>query len=84
MQQLYILLVTLLVFFVSSLGQAQGRLIISEFLAVNDKGLKDSNGERSDWIEIHNAGDATIDLAGWALTDDAKDEVSAIHDGRCV
>ena len=73
MQQLYIVLVTLLAFFVSSLGQAQGRLIISEFLAVNDKGLKDSNGERSDWIELHNAGDATIDLAGWALTDDAKD-----------
>ncbi|MDB4703426.1 lamin tail domain-containing protein, partial [bacterium] len=73
MQQLYIVLVTLLAFFVSSLGQAQGRLIISEFLAVNDKGLKDSNGERSDWIELHNAGDATIDLAGWALTDDVKD-----------
>ena len=56
MQQLHIVLVTLLAFFASSLGQAQGRLIISEFLAVNDKGLKDSNGERSDWIEIHNAG----------------------------
>ena len=63
----------LLAFFASSLGQAQGRLIISEFLAVNDKGLKDSNGERSDWIEIHNAGDATVDLTGWMLTDDAKD-----------
>ena len=73
MQQLHIVLMTLLAFFASSLGQAQGRLIISEFLAVNDKGLKDSNGERSDWIEIHNAGDATVDLTGWMLTDDAKD-----------
>jgi len=73
MKQLHILLVTLFTFFMSSLGQAQGQLIISEFLAVNDKGLKDFNGERSDWVEIHNAGDATVDLTGWSLTDDAKD-----------
>jgi len=56
-----------------SLGQARARVIISEFLAVNDKGLKDDNGERSDWIEFHNAGDATVDLADWTLTDDAAD-----------
>ena len=56
-----------------SLGQVQARVIISEFLAVNDKGLKDENGERSDWIEIHNAGQATVDLTGWTLTDDAAD-----------
>ena len=64
---------TLLAFLASSLSQAQGRVIISEFLAVNDKGLVNANGDRSDWIEIHNAGDATIDLAGWTLTDDAAD-----------
>ena len=73
MKQLHSLLVTLFTFFMSSFGQAQGQLIISEFLAVNDKGLKDFNGERSDWVEIHNAGDATVDLTGWSLTDDAKD-----------
>ncbi|GIT05287.1 MAG: hypothetical protein CM1200mP29_06980 [Verrucomicrobiota bacterium] len=39
-----------------SLGQAKGRVIISEFLTVNDKGLVNANGDRSDWIEIHNAG----------------------------
>ena len=64
---------TLMAFLASSLSQAQGRVIISEFLAVNDKGLVNANGDRSDWIEIHNAGDATIDLAGWTLTDDAAD-----------
>ena len=45
--------------------------IISEFLADNDRGLSDAAGRSSDWIEIHNAGDQTIDLAGWHLTDDA-------------
>ncbi|MDP6795113.1 MAG: CotH kinase family protein [Verrucomicrobiota bacterium] len=68
-----VILAALLAFFACSLGQAQDRVIISEFLAVNDKGLKDAYGERSDWIEIHNAGDATVDLAGWTLTDDADD-----------
>ncbi len=59
--------------FVASLGQVQARVIISELLAVNDKDLKDADGDHADWIELHNAGDATIDLAGWALTDDSKD-----------
>ena len=59
--------------FAASLGQVQARVIISELLAVNDKDLKDADGDHADWIELHNAGDATIDLAGWALTDDAKD-----------
>ena len=50
--------------FGASLGQTQARVIISEFLAVNDKDLKDADGDHADWIELHNAGDATIDLAG--------------------
>ena len=58
--------------FGASFGQAQARVIISEFLAVNDKGLKDADGDHTDWIELYNAGDATVDLAGWALTDDSE------------
>lgn len=46
--------------------------VISEFVASNSTGLVDGNGAHSDWIEIHNAGDASIDLSGWHLTDDAK------------
>ncbi len=48
---------------------AQG-LEISEFLAVNDGGLADEDGAHPDWIEIHNAGAAPVDLGGWHLTDD--------------
>ena len=73
MQQLRVILMLLLAFLVGSLGQAKGRVIISEFLTVNDKGLVNANGDRSDWIEIHNAGNTIIDLAGWTLTDDAAD-----------
>jgi hypothetical protein len=46
------------------------KLILTEFSAANDNGIRDSDGDRSDWIEIHNAGDARADLNGWFLTDD--------------
>lgn len=47
--------------------------IITEFLASNSDGLLDGNGISSDWIEIFNAGDTSVDLNGWYLTDDAAD-----------
>lgn len=49
---------------------AADTVVISELLADNRSGLKDDDGERHDWIEIHNIGSATVNLAGWALTDD--------------
>jgi hypothetical protein len=46
----------------------EGGIIISEFLAENDGGLDDADGESPDWIEI-----TTIlrsrNLGGWHLTD---------------
>ena len=48
-------------------------VVISEFLASNNNGITDSFGAHSDWIEIHNAGDATADLHDYFLTDDAGD-----------
>ena len=44
---------------------------ISEFLASNNSGLKDEDGDRSDWIEIVNPDNASVNLSGWALTDDS-------------
>ena len=44
--------------------------VISEFLASNDNGIVDFEGDSSDWIEIHNPGSSVIDLGGWHLTDD--------------
>ncbi|MDB4730031.1 lamin tail domain-containing protein [bacterium] len=45
-------------------------LVISEFMAANTNGLKDEDGDRSDWLEILNVSSAGVNLAGWSLTDD--------------
>lgn len=50
-----------------------GDPIITEFMASNDNTLDDGNGVSSDWIEIYNNGDQSVDLAGYGLTDDAND-----------
>jgi hypothetical protein len=42
---------------------------ISEFLAANENGLEDENGDKEDWIEITNSGGTAVDLGGWSLTD---------------
>src|SRR3954468_21982427 len=48
-------------------------LVISEFMASNNGGLTDAFGEHSDWIELHNRGDAAQDLNGYFLTDSGTD-----------
>ena len=50
-----------------------GAPVITEFLAANDGSLADGDGASSDWIEIHNQGGDSADLAGWYLTDDPDD-----------
>lgn len=44
-------------------------LVLSEFMAKNEVGLKDENGDASDWIEIYNPGTNTVSLLNWSLTD---------------
>ena len=44
---------------------------INEFLANNNRGIRDEDGDESDWIEIYNSGARSVSLAGWSLTDDA-------------
>ena len=43
---------------------------ISEFLAINQTILEDSDGSYPDWIELHNIDDKAQSLQGWYLTDD--------------
>ncbi len=49
-----------------------GEPIISEFMADNESGLLDEDGEPSDWIEICNATTTPASLNGYYLTDDAN------------
>ena len=46
-------------------------VIISEFLADNEDGPRDEDGDRNDWIEIRNLTAVPVNLAGWHLTDNA-------------
>ncbi len=50
---------------------ARKNLMISEFMADNDKTLFDDDCDRPDWIEIFNAGAVDVNMGGWSLTDDA-------------
>ena len=47
-----------------------GEVLITEVMAANHDTLEDGDGDSVDWIELYNAGGATIDLAGWGLSDD--------------
>jgi hypothetical protein len=46
-------------------------VVINEFLAENNSGIRDFAGERHDWIELKNTGESIVDISGWYLTDDA-------------
>ncbi len=48
---------------------AQTTIRINEIIASNGSGIRDAFGDRSDWIELHNYGPASIDLTGYFLTD---------------
>ncbi len=48
------------------------RVLITEFVADNESGLRDDDRDRSDWIEVRNVGDAEAQLEGWYLTDDQE------------
>src|SRR5687768_11394470 len=54
------------------LAHAEPRL--SEFMASNQSSLVDDDGDFSDWIEIHNPDAVPVSLAGWHLTDSAKNK----------
>ncbi|MAT45868.1 MAG: hypothetical protein CMO35_00380 [Verrucomicrobiaceae bacterium] len=42
---------------------------INEFVATNRNGLLDEDEEASDWIELHNFGESSVNVEGWSLTD---------------
>lgn len=47
------------------------RLFINEFMASNATTIESPDyHEFADWLEIYNAGDSTVDVGGWFLTDD--------------
>src|SRR5688572_20658639 len=59
-------------------------VVINEFVAVNNNGLADSFGQRSDWIELHNPGTQAVRLLGWRLTDDPNDPAPWVFPDRSI
>ncbi|HWI58934.1 MAG TPA: lamin tail domain-containing protein [Bacillota bacterium] len=53
-------------------GAAVAQVQITEFMAGNDRTLKDDFGQYSDWIELYNGSANTVNLQDWALTDSSK------------
>ena len=46
---------------------------INEFLLHNEYSLRDADGDRPAWVELRNATDSAVSLAGYYLSDDPKD-----------
>lgn len=46
-------------------------VMISEFMADNDGGIRDEDGDESDWIELHNSSNQSVSLLNWSLTDES-------------
>ena len=46
------------------------QVVINEVVASNDSGILDEDGDSSDWIELYNAGQTAVNLAGYTLSDD--------------
>lgn len=49
---------------------AAPQIRISEIMAANENGIVDEDEEPRDWIEIHNYGNANVNLGGLSLSDD--------------
>ena len=47
-----------------------GSVVINEFVATNQTGLRDEDGQAVDWIELQNTGRNPVNLGGCTLTDD--------------
>ncbi|MCA9730952.1 CotH kinase family protein [candidate division KSB1 bacterium] len=47
-------------------------ILINEVMSSNGKTLIDENSDYPDWIELFNPGNASIDIAGWQLSDDPE------------
>jgi len=45
------------------------QVVISEFMADNEDGIADEDGDREDWIELRNTTASPVNMQGWYLSD---------------
>ncbi len=51
-------------------GNPKG-VVLNEILASNTRGLEDEDGDKPDWVELHNTSPNAVDLLGVGLSDDS-------------
>ena len=51
-------------------ARSDANVLVSEFVASNQEGLRDVDGDRTDWIELYNNCNENVSLDGWHLSDD--------------
>lgn len=56
--------------------------LINEYVASNQMGIVDEDGEHADWIELANTGPASVNLDGYSLSDDLGDPFKWIFPDR--
>ncbi len=55
--------------YLDNIGAKNGNVVISELMSADQCIISDQKGNFSDWIELHNTTDHSINLAGWSLSD---------------
>ena len=57
---------------IAAMGWGGADIRITEMASANVSGQRDDDGDFSDWIELYNAGNGTVSLEGWYLSDKAE------------
>jgi hypothetical protein len=63
----------LLVFLLTLFQNTGAQIHINEFLASNQSGITDEDGDFEDWIEIYNSHSIPISLSNWYISDNDND-----------
>ena len=56
--------------YIAEYSVTPGQLMLNEIMAAPRTGIRDEDGDLSDWIELYNNSDSVIDLSKYALSDD--------------
>ncbi len=64
--------------------QLPAKIFINEFMAASKNVLADDAGQFDDWIELYNDSTASIDLAGYYLTDNLNSPMKWAFPENCV
>lgn len=60
---------------VSAMGYDHLTVSFTEICTKNISGLRDRDGDATDWVELYNSGTETVSLLGWYLSDDPADPI---------